>query len=617
MGATVTIDEYLALGGRQFQSGQLAEAEKTFREIVAAHPDHAASLHILGVIAARTGRPELAADWIDKAIAANGAIAEFHNSKGNVLFALGRLDDAVAAYRQATSLKPNYVEAYFNWGVVLQSQKRLEEAAAQYRRVLEMKPNEIRAEMNLGSVHAMQRDFSAAIAHFQRVLDLAPRSLEARNNLGHALSELGRPGEAAVQFRRVLEFDPNEIEAQMNLGTVLAMQGEFAEAARFFQRVTGLAPQSAEARNNLGNALSELGRLDEAVVQFRQAIALKPDYAQAECALGNTLQQQGKVEEAIQHFRWALAIAPDYVKARIDLGSALAEQGRLSDAQSEAEIAARCADQPNFPHYLLGVLFARCGLVEQARAEFVRSLEDDPEDKQGARVCLAALGFGPMPERASGSQLDQFYNLRAAWWDREDMHTRPYRAATSLAETVRKLVPRFENLDALDAGCGAGLIWLLIGHKVRRLVGVDRAAGMLVRARQKNIYTELHEDDLVQFMASRPQQFDVVTSGAVLLHFGDLKPVFDAAATALRDKGLFLFTLFHNSADESGVAIGSFEGGQVQTASFVHGRDYIVRAAQSAGFGVEMMEREVFDKFEGRPRMGLVVVLRRHARGAA
>jgi len=82
----------------------------------------------------------------------------------------------------------------------------------------------------------------------------------------------------------------------------------------------------------------------------------------------------------------------------------------------------------------------------------------------------------------------------------------------------------------------------------------------------------------------------------------------------LRANGLFLFTLFHNPADENAVAIGSFDGGQVQTASFVHGRDYIRRTAAESGFGVEMMEIEEFDRYENKPRIGLVVVLRRGAR---
>ncbi len=542
----MTTDELLALGLRQLQTGQATDAEGTFRTILAAHPDHAESLHLLGAIAAQGGQNERALDLIGKAIAANANVAEFHNSLGNVLFVLGRLDNAIEQYQLATALKPNYVEPHVNLGNAMRAAERLEEAAA--------------------------------------------------------------------QFQRVLAQHPNLVEARMNLGTVFAMQGKFAEAARCFRLVLGAVPQSVEARNNLGNALAELGRLDEAITQFRRAVAIQPDFVQAEWGLGNALQQQGKLDDAVEHFRRAVAHAPDYTKARVDLGLALVEQGKLAEARTEAERAAALADQPAFPHYLLGVLFARCGLREAARDQFGRSLEDDPEDRQGARVSLAALGFEPLPERASGVLLDQFYGLRAAWWNNDDMLARPYRAARSLVEAFGRLVPEPETLDALDAGCGAGLIWALIKRKARGLDGVDRSAGMLALAREKNIYRELYEGDLVQFMAHRPERYDVITSGAVLLHFGELTPVFAAAAVTLRDNGLFLFTLFHNEADENAVAVGTFESGQAQTGSFVHGRDYLARVAMSTGFRVEMLEREVFDEHAGAPRMGLIVALRRNAR---
>jgi tetratricopeptide (TPR) repeat protein len=596
----------------------VTEAEGTFRSILAANPDHAESLHLLGAIAAQRGHNDRAIDLIGKAIALNSTAAEFHNSMGNVRFALGRWDDAIASYQQATILRPGYAEAHFNLGNALRAVKKLDEAATQFRQALALNPNEIDAAMNLGTVLATQGKVAEAVTHFQQVIRLAPQSADGGNNLGHAFVELGRLDEAATQFQRVLELHPGQVEAQMNLGTVHAMQGKFAAAVRCFQLVLGVAPQSVEARNNLGNALAELGRLDEAIVQFRRAVTIKPDYVQAEWGLGNAFQQQGKLDEAVKYFRLAVAKAPDYAKARVDLGLALVEQGKLTEARAEAESAALLADQPDFPHYLLGVLFARCGLAESARTQFNLSLEDDPEDRQGARVSLAALGFEPMPDRASGVLLDQFYDLRAAWWDREEMVTRPYRAAKSLVKAFGHLVPEPEKLDALDAGCGAGLIWVLIGRKARVLDGVDRSAGMLALAREKNIYRELHQGDLVQFMADRPERYDVITSGAVLLHFGDLTPVFDAAATTLRDNGLFLFTLFHNAADENAVAVGSFENGQAQSGSFVHGRDYLARIAAAAGFQVDMMEREVFDQHEGpRPRMGLVVALRRRARNRA
>jgi protein O-GlcNAc transferase len=53
----------------------------------------------------------------------------------------GKLDEAVACYRRALELKPDYAEAHNNLGNALKDQGKLDEAVACYRRALELKPD--------------------------------------------------------------------------------------------------------------------------------------------------------------------------------------------------------------------------------------------------------------------------------------------------------------------------------------------------------------------------------------------------------------------------------------------------------------------------------------------
>jgi Flp pilus assembly protein TadD len=52
----------LAVGLQHHQAGRLAEAEACYRRVLAAHPDHADPLHLLGIIAGQTGRHDLAVE---------------------------------------------------------------------------------------------------------------------------------------------------------------------------------------------------------------------------------------------------------------------------------------------------------------------------------------------------------------------------------------------------------------------------------------------------------------------------------------------------------------------------------------------------------------------------
>jgi predicted TPR repeat methyltransferase len=94
-----------------------------------------------------------------------------------------------------------------------------------------------------------------------------------------------------------------------------------------------------------------------------------------------------------------------------------------------------------------------------------------------------------------------------------------------------------------------------------------------------------------------------------LIHFGDLDPVFEAAAGCLRPDGLFAFTVFPNDDDPDAMAIGTLNG-LAQGGCFRHGSGYVTRTAAKHGFHVELLRREAHEYLRKSPIPGLVVVLR-------
>ena len=68
-----TIAEAMAIAFNYHQRGDLAQAEKIYRQMVEAEPEHADAWHLLGVAAQQTGRPTEAATAIARAVAINGS----------------------------------------------------------------------------------------------------------------------------------------------------------------------------------------------------------------------------------------------------------------------------------------------------------------------------------------------------------------------------------------------------------------------------------------------------------------------------------------------------------------------------------------------------------------
>lgn len=77
------------------QASRVERAEALYRRL-AVNPNHAQSLHLLGLAAHQDGRHEAAAELIRWAIAINGAVPEFHDDLGSVFQLLGRYDKAAS-----------------------------------------------------------------------------------------------------------------------------------------------------------------------------------------------------------------------------------------------------------------------------------------------------------------------------------------------------------------------------------------------------------------------------------------------------------------------------------------------------------------------------------------
>ena len=86
----------------------------------------------------------------------------------------GKLDEAVACYRRALELQPDYAEAHSNLGNVLRDQGKLDEAIACCRRALELKPDFAEAHYNLGVAFKDQGKLDEAVACCRRAVELKP-----------------------------------------------------------------------------------------------------------------------------------------------------------------------------------------------------------------------------------------------------------------------------------------------------------------------------------------------------------------------------------------------------------------------------------------------------------
>jgi tetratricopeptide (TPR) repeat protein/uncharacterized membrane protein YfcA len=145
---------------------------------------------------------------------------EVYNSLGLALSATGHPDEAIANYRKAIELRPNYARAHYNLAVELEKQKRLDDAIAEYGRTIELDPDNVQAHYNLGNCYLNQRRLAEAAEQYSIVIRLNPRHAAAYANRGWVYVLAGQNSAAAADFRAALAIDPNLEPAQKGLQKV-------------------------------------------------------------------------------------------------------------------------------------------------------------------------------------------------------------------------------------------------------------------------------------------------------------------------------------------------------------------------------------------------------------
>jgi 2-polyprenyl-6-hydroxyphenyl methylase/3-demethylubiquinone-9 3-methyltransferase len=147
----------------------------------------------------------------------------------------------------------------------------------------------------------------------------------------------------------------------------------------------------------------------------------------------------------------------------------------------------------------------------------------------------------------SQAELDKFDELAHRWWD-PDGESRPLHDLNPVRlQYVKERAP-LRGVEALDVGCGGGLLSEALAREGARVTAIDLAPQVLAVARMHLHESELQVDyrqvSAEALAAEAPGRFAVVTCMEMLEHVPEPASVIAACAALLAPGGrLFLSTL--------------------------------------------------------------------------
>ncbi|MGZ5781474.1 MAG: tetratricopeptide repeat protein, partial [Burkholderiaceae bacterium] len=252
---------------RQYhQSGQLTLAEAAYLQVLEFAPQHADSLHMLGLLYSQMGQPDKAITYLEKSVVHKPKFGPFHHNLGSVYQDIGNTDAAIAAYRTALKCKPELPDTHHNLGKLSQIKGDNEAAKQSYLRALRIKPDYAEAHNSLGMLLRQRGDVDEAIKCLQKAIRHAPAFIEARLNLAGLYRDRQLESLAIQHYEDVIKLQPNFI-AYTNLGLLYRNSGDFSKACEMFDRADQVHP---DAGNKFKSALL-LPVIPKSVKQIRIA----------------------------------------------------------------------------------------------------------------------------------------------------------------------------------------------------------------------------------------------------------------------------------------------------------------------------------------------------------
>jgi superkiller protein 3 len=188
--------------------------------------------------------------------------------KGDVLYLLGREQEAEESLLQVLSIKPDYEDAEYALARIRYQQNRFPEAVERFKRLVDRDPGNYKAHDNLALCYAALQQDALALQHFLKALELVSKA------------------------------HPEYDTVYANASNFFFERGEFEKAFQMGAEAARRNPNYARNFFLTGKALVRLDKHELSLRWFNQAAELDPTYKEAYYWLGTVYRKLGKTEEA-------------------------------------------------------------------------------------------------------------------------------------------------------------------------------------------------------------------------------------------------------------------------------------------------------------------------------
>lgn len=337
---------------------------------------------------------------VEEVLGRERANVEAWSLKGDILlYAQGKPDAALAAYRKALEVDPKFLPSHSAILTVLMRQGNLDAASKQIEQLKQVAGDLPSTAFLQAQLAYQKRDFKSARELSQQLLKRSPNNPRVLQLAGAAELELGAVSQAESYLLKAIQTSPDLISARRLLLMTYLRSGKSAKALAVLEASAGKEGVSPVLYSVAGEIYLQNGNAKRAEEYFTKALKLDPENANRRIALAISHLAGGQVADGLGELT-DIAATDKGVTADLALISVYQRRNELDKALAAIDkLEAKQPEKPTAAN-LRGRVYLSKRDSAAARNSFERALAIDP-NFFAAAASLATLDLADKkPESA-------------------------------------------------------------------------------------------------------------------------------------------------------------------------------------------------------------------------
>ncbi|HLF97401.1 MAG TPA: tetratricopeptide repeat protein [Methylococcaceae bacterium] len=357
------------------------QAIASFRSVLKDQPESAEVFNLLAAAHLLDGKPALAQESLEKAVAVNPAdfalrknLVEFLVRQKNHQAALDKTDDYL-------KLNPKSLEGLNLKADVLALSDRHDELEALLRQIKADFPDNGLAPFRLGSVYLGRKNYDAALAEYEEAVRKSPNDYEPLKAITTAYLEAQQPGKALARIQKALSENPKHPTAYQLLAIYHLTQKQENEAVKALNKAIDNNPRWLLPYANLGTYYEQKGQRELAVETYRRGLNTLPGEVNLLMNLARVYEAAKDYSNSLKQYEAILKDHPDNLLAVNNIASLLSLDAANKADLTRALVLAKRLEDSEEPAFLdtLAWIHYQLGDFEKALPLQTKAVEKSPE----------------------------------------------------------------------------------------------------------------------------------------------------------------------------------------------------------------------------------------------